>query len=170
VKHTRTQRNQKNDTVIGVVIERFLEKPLFLLSRGGSTKTTYSVQRKGSDPTGTPQKGKGGKNMASTKIIEQKSTVVAEIKKVISDAKAFILVDYRGVTVAQDLQLRSDFRKEGCSYKVYKNTLVRRALKELGITGFDDMLQNTTALAASAKDPVAPARIVVKKRRGIQET
>ncbi|MDR0855286.1 MAG: 50S ribosomal protein L10 [Christensenellaceae bacterium] len=101
--------------------------------------------------------------MASEKNIAQKAEVVAEIKKIIADAKTFILVDYRGITVAQDLTLRNEFRKEGVSYKIYKNTLINRALKELGIEGFEKALNGTTALAASSTDPVAPARIIVKK-------
>ena len=101
--------------------------------------------------------------MASEKNLALKGEVVAEITKIISEAKTFVLIDYRGITVAQDTILRNEFRKEGVSYKIYKNSLIRRALNDLGIEGFDKALNGTTALAASSTDPVAPARIIIKK-------
>ncbi len=91
---------------------------------------------------------------------EQKKLVVEEIKDKISRAKSMVFVDYRGINVAEDTKLRADFRKADVDYKVYKNKLFALALKELNITGLDDVLQDTTAIAFGYSDEVAPAKIL----------
>ncbi|AET65953.1 ribosomal protein L10 [Desulfosporosinus orientis DSM 765] len=91
--------------------------------------------------------------------IEEKSLVVSEIKEKFQQSSGIVLADYRGLTVAQVTQLRSQLRKAGVEYRVLKNTLVRRAADELGVEGLDPYLKGPTALAFSA-DPVAPAKIL----------
>ena len=71
--------------------------------------------------------------MANAKIIEQKAEVVSEIKKKFEDAKSVVLFDYRGLTVSEVTELRKKLRENNADYKVYKNTLTKRALDELNI-------------------------------------
>ncbi len=92
--------------------------------------------------------------------LQQKQQVVAEIKDKFSRAKSLVFVEYAGTTVSQVTALRSNIRKANAEYKVYKNKLMLRALKELGITGVDT-LEGTTAVAISYDDEVAPANVVV---------
>ena len=79
-----------------------------------------------------------------------------------------VFVDYKGITVAQDAELRNQFREAGVEYTVVKNTLTRFAAKENGYD-FDEVLNGTTAMASTTGDPIAPARIVcefAKKNKG----
>ena len=92
---------------------------------------------------------------------EIKKQVVEDIKAKIQAAKSVVLVDYKGLTVAQDTEFRTEFRKAGCEYKVLKNTLVRRAFNELGVTAFDEDLNGPTAVAFGA-DETAAAKVAVK--------
>lgn len=92
-------------------------------------------------------------------LLEAKKEVVAEIVDLLKDANSILFVDYKGITVAQDTELRRNFRKEGVTYKVYKNRLLVRALEQLGITGYDPaMFEGTTSVAVS-NDEVAPAKV-----------
>ena len=91
--------------------------------------------------------------------IEEKAQVVAEIKEKFQGATGVVIADYRGLTVAQVTQLRSQLREAGVEYRVLKNTLVRRAAHEVGIEGLDPFLEGPTAVAFSA-DPVAPAKVL----------
>ena len=91
--------------------------------------------------------------------LEEKSQVVAEIKEKLGKSSGVILADYRGLTVAQVTNLRVQLRQAGVGYKVFKNTMVRRAAKEAGIQGLDQYLEGPTAVAFSA-DPVAPAKVL----------
>ncbi len=91
--------------------------------------------------------------------IEEKSKVVAEIKEKLQSSSTVVLADYRGLTVAQVTQLRAQMREVGVDYRVLKNTLVRRAADEVGITGLDTFLEGPTAVAFST-DPVAPAKVL----------
>ncbi|MDR0751507.1 MAG: 50S ribosomal protein L10 [Christensenellaceae bacterium] len=101
--------------------------------------------------------------MASSTIREQKSKQVAEIQDQISNAKSVMLVDYKGITVLQDLELRNAFRAKGVIYRVLKNRLVKIAFNNLGRTEFDEALNGPTALAIGMTDIVAPAKIVMEK-------
>ena len=92
---------------------------------------------------------------------ENKKAVVEEIKNYAKDAKCIALVDYKGLTVEQVTELRNEFRKNNCVYKVYKNRLLARAFSELGINFDANVLEGTTAVAFSNADPVAPAKIAV---------
>ncbi|MBQ1269958.1 MAG: 50S ribosomal protein L10 [Clostridia bacterium] len=89
---------------------------------------------------------------------EAKKQVVEDIKAHIQESKSIVLVDYKGMTVAEDTELRNKFRENGVFYKVYKNTLLKRAFNELGISEFDNDLNNTTSVAF-AKDEVIAAKI-----------
>ena len=91
--------------------------------------------------------------------LESKKVIVAGIKEKVEKAQSVIIMDYRGITVAEDTALRSAFRKEGVEYAVLKNTMVSLAAKECGIEGLDSYLNGPTAVAFGYQDPVAPARI-----------
>ena len=93
--------------------------------------------------------------------VELKQPIVAEISELLSDAKAAVLVDYRGLTVEQDTALRKQFREADVEYTVVKNTLTRFAAKDCGYD-FDEILNGTTAMACTTGDPIAPARIVAE--------
>jgi len=98
--------------------------------------------------------------MPSTKVLEQKKQVVAELVETLKSAQAGVLVDYRGITVEDDTKLRAKLREAGVEYKVVKNTLTRFAANEVGYQELDEQLNGPTALAISATDPVAPAKII----------
>lgn len=102
------------------------------------------------------------------KQIEVKKEIVKEIVEQFKNAKSVVFVDYRGINVEQDTQLRRNFRKEGVVYKVYKNRLLVRALNELGITGYDPaQFEGVTSVAFSA-DEVAPAKILANAMNDYQ--
>ena len=84
--------------------------------------------------------------MANAKIIEQKATVVSEIKEKLENAKSVVMFDYRGLSVAEVTELRRKLRETGADYKVYKNTLTKRALDELNID-MDDYLAGPSAIS-----------------------
>lgn len=91
---------------------------------------------------------------------ELKQEVIGEIKDRFSRAGSVVLVDYRGINVADVTTLRKQFREAGVEYVVLKNTLVKRALQELNIEGMDDLLEGPSAFAFGYEDPVAPAKII----------
>ena len=93
-------------------------------------------------------------------IRSEKQAVVAELKEKLASAKGAVLVDFRGLTVAQDTVLRRKMREAGVEYRVIKNTLTAIAAKEAGIEGLDTYLVGTTAIAMSSEDPVVAAKIV----------
>ena len=97
----------------------------------------------------------------SAEINKIKEQQVSEYVEKIGKAKSFVLVDYRGLIVAEDSAMRSEMRKAGVEYKVIKNRLVLRALNNAGFAGFDKVLEGPTAMAISYEDAVAPAKIVV---------
>lgn len=90
----------------------------------------------------------------------EKIATVEEIKEKLGSAKISILTEFQGLNVAEMTELRKLFREAGVDYKVYKNTLTRLAVHQLGVSGIDEYLVGTTALAISRDDPVAPAKIV----------
>ena len=96
-----------------------------------------------------------------SKAVEMKQTVVQEIAEKFKSAASVVVVDYRGLTVAQVTELRKQLREAGVEFKVYKNTLVRRAAQEVGISEFnDELLVGTNAIAFGYDDPIAPARVI----------
>ena len=100
----------------------------------------------------------------SQAIRELKEKQVAEIKEMITKANSFVLVDYKGLTVAQDTELRNKYRANGVKYVVLKNRLLKIALNELGYTQFDEALNGPTAVAFAMTDNIsAPAKIASAK-------
>ncbi|WP_432643621.1 50S ribosomal protein L10 [Acidaminococcus sp.] len=93
-------------------------------------------------------------------IRPEKASKVAELKDLLTASKGVVLVNYCGLTVAEDTELRAKMREAGVKYMVAKNTFIRIAAKEAGIEGLDSVLEHNTALAFSAEDPVAPAKIL----------
>jgi len=93
--------------------------------------------------------------------LEAKKVLVEEIKAKISASKSVVLADYNKLTVLEVTALRNKFREANCEYKVYKNTLVRRAFNELGVTDFDADLNGTTATVFCA-DETSGAAIFAK--------
>ena len=91
---------------------------------------------------------------------EAKIALYEEIKDKLSKAQHVLMVDYTGVNVEEITALRSECRNAGVEYKVYKNTLVARAAKELGIEGWDEFLSGTNAFVFGYDDVVAPAKII----------
>ena len=94
--------------------------------------------------------------------IVAKQAVVAGIKEKMAAAKSIVLVDYRGLTVAEVTELRNQCRAAGVEYAVLKNTMVSLAAKELGINGLDDYLKGPTAVAFGMNDAVAPAKVITE--------
>ena len=97
--------------------------------------------------------------MPNAKVLESKKAAVEVLSGKIQTATAVVFVDYKGINVAQDTDLRKQFRDAGVEYTVVKNTLTRFATKENGYD-FDEVLNGTTAMASTTGDPIAPARIV----------
>ncbi len=94
--------------------------------------------------------------------VELKQPVVEEIKGYVADAKAAVLVDYRGLTVAQDTELRKKLREAGVVYKVYKNTMLNFAFKGTEFEALSKDLNGPSAIAFGMEDATAPARILLE--------
>lgn len=94
--------------------------------------------------------------------VELKQPIIQEISDTIKDAKTMVVVDYRGLTVSEDTQLRKQLREAGVSYKVYKNTLVNRAIQGTEFESLKDVLEGPNAFAVSTEDATAPARVLAK--------
>ncbi len=92
--------------------------------------------------------------------VELKQPVVEEIKGYVSTAKAAVLVDYRGLTVAQDTELRKKLREAGVIYKVYKNTMLNFAFKGTEFEALSKDLEGPSAIAFGMEDATAPARVL----------
>ena len=97
--------------------------------------------------------------MPNAKVLESKKAVVESLTSKIQEASSVVFVDYKGITVAQDTELRKQFREAGVDYTVVKNTLTNFAAKNAGYN-FSEVLNGTTAMASTTGDPIAPARIV----------
>lgn len=100
--------------------------------------------------------------MPNAKVLSEKQAVVAALTERLQNATAGVFVDYKGITVAEDTELRTELRKESVEYSVVKNTLARFALNNVGLSELDGVLNGTTSLATSAEDPIAPIRVVSK--------
>ena len=98
--------------------------------------------------------------MANANVINEKAAVVAALVERLNGAQSGVFVDYSGLTVAEDTELRSAMRKEGIEYAVVKNTMMRRALDSVGMGELDSVLNGTTSLATGTEDPIAPIRMV----------
>ncbi len=97
--------------------------------------------------------------MPNAKVLESKKAVVEALSGKIKESTSVVFVDYKGITVAQDTELRKQFREAGVDYSVVKNTLTNFAAKDCGYD-FSEVLNGTTAMASTTGDPIAPARIV----------
>ncbi|MCG7339210.1 50S ribosomal protein L10 [Staphylococcus sp. ACRSN] len=95
-------------------------------------------------------------------IIESKKQEVDTITEQLKNSVSTVIVDYRGLTVSEVTELRSQLREAGVEYKVLKNTMVRRAAQQAGIEGLDEHLVGPTAVATSTEDVVAPAKVLAK--------
>ena len=100
--------------------------------------------------------------MPSVQVLEQKKQVVADLVERLNSSCAGVIVDYKGINVEDDTKLRKDLREAGVNYTVVKNTLLKRAIAETELNGLDAVLEGTTAIATSADDYVAAARILSK--------
>ena len=94
--------------------------------------------------------------------VELKQPIVQEISDAINGAQSVVVVDYRGLTVAQDTELRKKLRAEGITYKVYKNTLVSRAVEGTEFESLREVLEGPSAFAISTEDATAPARVIAE--------
>ena len=93
-------------------------------------------------------------------VIDKKKQVVDEITTKLQESQSTIVVNYRGLTVAEVTELRKQLRESGVDYKVYKNTLSRRATEKAGLTELDESLVGPTAIAFSNEDVIAPAKVL----------
>ena len=94
--------------------------------------------------------------------VELKQPIVQEIAEQMKGAQSVVVVDYRGLTVAEDTQLRKQLREAGVTYKVYKNTLVNFAIKGTEFESLSSSLEGPNAFAISTTDATAPARVIAK--------
>ncbi|MFC7787205.1 MULTISPECIES: 50S ribosomal protein L10 [unclassified Rossellomorea] len=93
-------------------------------------------------------------------ILEQKKHIVGEISDKLKNSVSTIIVDYRGLDVSEVTELRKQLREAGIDFKVYKNTMVRRAAEEAGLEGLNEFLTGPNAIAFSTEEVVAPAKIL----------
>ena len=107
--------------------------------------------------------------MPNAKVLENKKAVVESLTGKIKESSSVVFVDYKGITVDQDTELRKQFREAGVEYSVVKNTLTNFAAKNAGYD-FSEVLNGTTAMASTTGDPIAPARIIcefAKKNKNV---
>jgi large subunit ribosomal protein L10 len=102
--------------------------------------------------------------LPNNKVLEDKKAVVIELAERMKGATTGVLVDYKGISVEADTKLRVELRKAGVRYTVVKNTLMRRAIRDIGLEALEPVLFGTTALAVS-DDAVAPAKILCEYAR-----
>jgi large subunit ribosomal protein L10 len=98
--------------------------------------------------------------MPNAKVLESKKAIVNALEEQLKGAASGVLVDYSGITVEQDTELRNELRKNEVTYAVVKNTMVRRALDESGLSELDDVLHGNTSLATATEDPIAPIKVL----------
>ena len=96
---------------------------------------------------------------------ENKKQLVSELVSQLKEAKSLVFVDYRGITASEETVMRRNFRNEGVTYRVCKNTLFKLALKEIGVNDFDEKLLEGTTAVVFGKDEVAPARLFCKSAK-----
>ena len=106
--------------------------------------------------------------MPSAKVLEQKKAIVAELADRLKNSVTGVLVDYKGINVADDTALRKELREAGVKYSVVKNTLLSRAAEEAELAGLQTTLAGTTALATSEEDYGAAARILANYAKKVK--
>lgn len=95
--------------------------------------------------------------------IQEKSEIVSQIKELVTNSTAIYLVDYKGVNVEDVNRLRAEFRKEGVTYKVFKNTLFKKAIQDIpGYEKLNDLLVGMIGIAFTGDNAMAPAKIIKK--------
>ena len=105
-----------------------------------------------------------------SKNLEIKKGVVADIKEKFEKAQSAVLVDYRGLNVAEVTELRNQLRKAGVEYAVLKNTMINLAVKDMNLDDMKPHLEGPTAVAFGYEDAVAPAKILsdfAKKNKNV---
>ena len=100
--------------------------------------------------------------------VELKQRIVQEVSQLLDGAESAVLVNYRGITVDVDTQLRKELREAGVIYKVYKNTLIKLAVQGTPFEALSKDLEGPTAIAVSKTDATAPARIVAKYAKQVE--
>jgi len=93
-------------------------------------------------------------------VLEAKKQVVTEVAAKLRESKSTVVVDYRGLNVSEVTELRKQLREAGVEFKVYKNTLTRRAAEEAGLAGLNEALTGPNAIAFSMEDVIAPAKVI----------
>ncbi|MFA5809810.1 MAG: 50S ribosomal protein L10 [Thermoleophilia bacterium] len=99
---------------------------------------------------------------------EDKAAKVAELTEMVKGSTAMLLADYRGISVAEARELRSELKEVGARYEVTKNTLMIRAAEEAGVSDIKEHLQGPTAIAFCSEDAVNPARVLVKFAKALK--
>ena len=107
--------------------------------------------------------------MPNAQVLSEKQAIVAALTEQLKSANSGVLVDYKGITVAEDTALRVELRKEGVKYGVVKNTLTRFAMKNVGLDELDSVLNGTTSLATCDSDPIAPMRVINKYAKQLND-
>lgn len=107
--------------------------------------------------------------MPNAKVLSEKQAIVAALTDKLQNAAAGVIVDYKGITVAEDTALRAECRNNNVEYAVIKNTLLRFAFNNCGLNELDDQLNGTTSLAICADDPVAPARVIADYAKKLKD-
>ena len=100
--------------------------------------------------------------------VELKKPIVEEISELLNGAATAVVVDYRGLTVAQDTELRKQLREAGVVYKVYKNTMINFAIKDTEFSDLAQHLEGPTAIAVCKDDATAAARVLVNFAKGAE--
>lgn len=98
--------------------------------------------------------------MPNAKVLSEKQAIVEQLVERFKASGSGLFVDYKGITVAEDTELRAELRKNEIDYSVIKNTLCRRAIGEVGLSEVDPILNGTTSLATTTSDPIAPFRVI----------
>lgn len=106
--------------------------------------------------------------MPSDKILKQKEALVADIADEIKGSLTVVFMDYRGITVEEDTDLRNALRKAGIDYKVTKNSLTEKAIEQLGIEGVSDYLKGPTAIAYCKEEYTVGPKILVEKAKKLE--
>jgi len=99
---------------------------------------------------------------------EQKAVQIDEIVELIKECKSFVIVSYKGINVADDTVMRAKFRESGVTYRVLKNRLIKKALDQLGITGYDAALTDSTAVAFSMTDALAGPKVIAEMSKTVK--
>ncbi len=98
--------------------------------------------------------------MPSDSILALKQQQVSELAAELKSAATLVVADYRGLTVSEDTELRNELRKQAVTYRVVKNSILRRAAEEAGLKDMDELFVGPSAIAYSAEDPVSPAKVL----------